>query len=125
MKKTALAIFIFAFVLVGCNGESNKSADKTANKKEAAGVRVGTLAKEVMQHPLIAPPGFSQFYFDIKGTSRQIIVVFKEGMQIPTDPGKTVKLKGKIGRVSLGGKRGTPQSYSNETLTLESWQYTK
>ena len=92
--------------------------------------RIGFLADNVMQHPLMFEPLTGkrqpQFYFDVGDNSNsmnQIIVTYPDGMAIPTEHGKKIELKGTGTTISLGGKPKTKGSYSNGVLALESWRY--
>jgi hypothetical protein len=95
-------------------------------------IRIGFLAEEVSQHPIVVAPSIdgteqeAQFYFDVgekPGTMNQIIVVYPVKMKIPTERGRKIELKGTADRISLtGGKVGTSR-YENEVFHLQSWQY--
>lgn len=90
--------------------------------------RVGYLAEQIQQHPIVTSPlaKQKQFYFDVgekPGSGKQIIVVYPEKMNIPTEKGRQLELSGTVQEISLGGKPGTKRSYKNEVLTLKRWRY--
>jgi len=113
--------------------------DKPNGKEEKKVVaRIGFLAEEVGQHPVIGPSAFldesgkvivkeiKQFYFNVgekRGSNRQIIVTYPPDMKIPTIPGRKIELRGTLDSIDLGGEPGTKGSYGNDVLRLQSWKY--
>ena len=121
MKR--IATVLLAATLAGCATENLKpQADVVA--------RVGFLAEQVMQHPIvtIALPGEEQdqFYFDLgdkPGSVKQIIVVYPLGMKIPTELGRKIELTGTLESISFTGGKVGESVYSNDILTLHNWRY--
>ena len=119
-----IMVFMLAAVIAGC------TTDKSAMPSDSI-IRIGFLAEEVMQHPIIAgdlEDEQDQFYFDLEDgpwEKGQIIVVYPVGMKIPTKTGQRIKLTGSVEHISFeGGKVGNAR-YSNEVFTLQSWKYLK
>lgn len=117
-----IAILGFAMFLAGCvTDQPTPQADVVT--------RVGFLAEQVMQHPIVAgglEKKQDQFYFDIgdkPGSMNQIIVVYPVGMKIPTEIGRKVELTGTIESISFKGGKVGNSGYSNDILTLQSWRY--
>jgi len=113
--------------------------DKPNGKeKKKVVARIGFLAEEVGQHPVIGPSAFldesgkvivkeiKQFYFNVgekRGSNRQIIVTYPPDMKVPTIPGRKIELRGTLDSIDLGGEPGTKGSYGNDVLRLQSWKY--
>lgn len=110
-------------------------ADPTTNRAYEVGTivvtRVGYLAEDVMQHPLMAAPSLdgseeeAEFYFDIgekPRSMRQIIVVHPAKMRIPTERGRKIELKGTADRISFTGSKVGKAGYENEVFHLQSWK---
>jgi hypothetical protein len=110
-------------------------ADPTTNQTSVVGtnvvVRIGFLAEDVMQHPIIAEPSLGseeqkQFNFDVGQKSdsmRQIIVVYPSKMKIPTEKGRKIELKGTADHISFKGGKGGKTGYENEVFNLQLWKY--
>ena len=109
-------------------------ADPVTNRTHAVGtnvvIRVGYLAEDVMQHPIVAGPpiekGGGQFYFDIGDKPRsmkQIIVVYADKMKIPTERRRKIELKGTADHISFTGGKVRNSGYENEVFQLQSWRY--
>lgn len=116
--KKIFLLVILAF-LIGC--VTKKTDDNNVV------TRVGFLSTQIMQHPIVSSPmnKQKQFYFDIgekPNSQKQIIIVYKEGMEIPRERGKKIELKGIESNISLGGKTGK-NTYKNKKITLKSWKY--
>ena len=128
MKRLMITVAVFVFLATGI------LSGPITNRTEVIGsnvvVRVGFLAKEVTQHPILAEPswngeGESQFYFDAgeRPVSTQIIVVHPAKMKIPTDRGRKIELKGTADRISFTGGKVGESRYENEVFHLQSWRY--
>lgn len=113
-------IIFFMAVMTGCT--SHPPATQTDIV-----TRVGFLAELIMQHPIVVSSTHEkQFYFDLGERPRsmhQIIVIYPIGMEIPTDSSRQIELTGTIRHISLKGGKVGDGRYSNDILTLKSWQY--
>ncbi len=94
--------------------------------------RVGFLAEDVLQHPIVPgslfEPEQSQFYFDVGAQSnvmQQIIVTYAVGTKIPSEHGRKIELTGISSIFTVGGKPHTKGEYSNEVISLRKWKYLK
>lgn len=117
-------VLLFAAAVVACTAPQQAMAGPEAVR------RVGFLAREAVQHPVVPgdldkPQG--QFYFDLgdkPGASKgQIVVVHPAGMKVPGKFNRKIELRGTVGHFSLNGRKRTKGEYSNEVLTLRSWRY--
>jgi len=122
MKQIVVLVFVAS--LLGC-------AKKQPSQQAGVVTRVGFLAEEVMQHPIVAgglEEKQEQFYFDIgekPKSMNQIIVVYPVGMKIPTAIGRKIELTGTIESISFKGGKVGNAGYSNDVLTLQGWKYMK
>ena len=153
--RTCFRWFICALWASGCTFSVEDSRTKPGNlgkstkersevhtpltkKKQKVVTRIGFLAEEVGQHPIIGPSAFleesskvivkeiEQFYFNVgnkPNANRQIIVTYPPDMKIPNILGRKIELRGTLDSIDLGGEPGTKASYGNEVLQLESWKY--
>jgi len=96
--------------------------------------RTGHLAVDVMQHPIMASPSIdgsdeeAEFYFDVgdkPGSGNQIIVVHPKEVNIPTEQGRKIELKGTAARISFKGGKVGNAGYENEVFHLQSWRYSE
>jgi len=103
-------------------------------EKENVVIRTGFLPEFVMQHPsgVVFDPvklkPMKEFYFDVGDdprSMRQIIVAYPDGMKTPSEHGRKIVLRGTVSTIKLGGEPRTKGAYSNEVLTLKSWEYSK
>ena len=120
MFTAMLAVF-----LAGCTTEAPDPQSEVVT-------RIGNIPEDVMQHPIVAESlsgeKQDQFYFDVDdrlNPVRQIIVVYPDGMAIPSEPGRKIELKGTISTFAVGGETGTRGEYKNEVLNLHNWKYLK
>ena len=121
--KNKMFTAMLAVFLAGCTTETPESQNEVVT-------RIGNLPEDVMQHPIVAESlsgeKQDQFYFDVddrKNPVRQIIVVYPDGMAIPTESGRKIKLKGTVSTFAVGGVPGTRGEYTNEVLDLRNWEY--
>ena len=108
-------ILFLAASLLGCQTEQSDVV-----------TRVGFLAEQIMQHPILPSGQQDQFYFDVgdePGSMNQIIVIYPAGMEIPTETGRRVELTGIIESISFTDGKVGDAGYSNEALTLHKWRY--
>jgi hypothetical protein len=117
-------VFMLSAVVAGCTTTKSEMPSDSI-------IRIGFLAEEVMQHPIVAG-GLAekpdQFYFDLEDgpwERGQIIVVYPMEMKIPTEVGRRIKLIGSVEHISFKGGKVGDAGYSNDVFTLQSWKYLK
>ena len=87
-------------------------------------MRVGYLASEVMEHPVISDRDDYLDLYDQQGEWRkQIIIVFADALAAPTDRNRPIELKGTLDHIDLGGEPGTRGAYANDVLYVDTWRY--
>lgn len=101
--------------------------DVTEEKPET---RTGTLPGDtVLQHPVAPSIDGSpkrNHYLDIREDGKvvgQIVVIYGDGVEPPTEHGRMIELTGAVQKVELGGPPGTKGEYRGEVIHVKSWRY--
>lgn len=127
-RMISVALLVLAATLAIAGPVTNKTYEVGTNVV----TRVGFLAVDILQHPIMATPSIdgsveeAEFYFDVgdkPDPGRQIIVVHPKTMRIPTEQGRKIELKGTADRISFKGGKVGNAGYENEVFHLQSWKY--
>ena len=131
-QKRSLALWLALCVFIGISALADPITNRTHLVGTNVVTRVGYLAEDIMQHPVMTVPsidgskGEAQFYFDIGEKpmqTHQIIVVHPLKLNIPTERGRKIELKGTVDRISFKGGKAGNTGYENEVFHLQSWRY--
>ena len=116
-----------AFVMSGFAFLATLAQGAEPKLREGEVFHIGTLAKEIGQHPIEAIPGEEeQDYLDAVIDGKpvgQVILIFKKGAESPKDRDRRIEVVGKLKKIDLGGPEGTKNSYKGETIHVRTWRY--
>ena len=88
------------------------------------GKRRGYLSDMAMQHPSISERDHYLDLYDKKGNwLNQIVIIFAEGVSVPTDRTRPIEVSGRVGHIDMGGPPGTKSEYANDAVIVESWRH--
>lgn len=128
-KQLFLLVFINFFLIIGVSmAEEYFEVSKGTDLKEHVDKKIkisGKKAKFVAQHPIVTVPavlakdGKAELQSYLDTDFGQLIVVSQEKIDCPNEE---ITLFGKLKHFSMGGKKGTKNSYSNYIVYVDKYE---